>query len=79
MRSAMIYLLSAWVVISPPAGNAQIFPTPGPETPRVQSVQWVDGQAIVLTAMPETTLTVMLEPGEAIRRASLSGSRAWDV
>lgn len=59
--------------------SAQVFPTPGSETPRIQSVQWQEGGAIVLTAMPQTTLTVMLEPGETIRRATLSGSRAWDV
>lgn len=57
----------------------QTFPTPGRDSPRIQSVRWVAGQTIVLTALPETTLTVMLEPGETIRRATLSGSRVWDV
>ena len=61
------------------AGHAQVFPSPGPDTPRIQTAQWVSGQPIVLTALPETTLTVMLEPREAIQRVTLSGDRSWDV
>ena len=73
--------LTALMLALAPASavSAQIFPMPGRETPRIQTVQWAAGQPIVLTALPDTTLTVMLEPGEAIRRATLSGSRAWDV
>jgi type IV secretion system protein VirB9 len=59
--------------------SAQIYPTPGTESPRVQTVQWATGGPIVLTALPETTLTVMLEPGEMIRRATLAGSQSWTV
>lgn len=59
--------------------HAQVFPTPGTETPRIQTVQFSPGEPIVLTALPQTALTVMLEPGEAITRATLGGSRAWEV
>ncbi|MFL0357752.1 TrbG/VirB9 family P-type conjugative transfer protein [Erythrobacter sp. GH1-10] len=52
---------------------------PGPETPRSQTVEWRSGEPIVLTALPGTTLTTMLEPGETIRRIAVGGSRAWDV
>jgi len=58
---------------------AQVFPTPGPETPRIQSADWRPGEPLVLTALPQTALTVMLEPGERIQRATLSGSPAWQV
>jgi type IV secretion system protein VirB9 len=58
---------------------AQVFPTPGPETPRIQSAPWRAGEPLVLTALPQTALTVMLEPGERIQRATLSGSGAWQV
>ena len=58
---------------------AQTFPTPGPETPRIQSAQWRAGEPLVLTALPQTALTVMLEPGERIQRATLGGSPAWQV
>lgn len=59
--------------------TAQTFPTPGPETPRIQSAQWRPGEPLVLTALPQTALTVMLEPGERIQRATLSGSPVWQV
>jgi len=59
--------------------SAQVFPTPGQDTPRVQSVRWNAGQTIVLTALPGTALTAMLDPRERIERVTLGGSRAWDV
>lgn len=58
---------------------AQVFPMPGPETPRIQTADWRPGEALVLTALPQTALTVMLEPGETIQRATLGGSPAWEV
>lgn len=58
---------------------AQITPVPSPETPRVQTAQWVDNQPINLMALPETAITVMLEPGEKITRATITGSALWDV
>ncbi len=72
-------LLTFLAIAAATAANAQVFPTPGRDTPRIQTAQWVAGQPIVLTALPSTTLTVMLEPRENIRRATLSGSRAWEV
>ncbi len=58
---------------------AQTFPTPDLDNPRIQSVTWQQGQTIALTALPDTALTVMLEPGEAIQRAVLNGNQLWDV
>jgi type IV secretion system protein VirB9 len=58
---------------------AQVFPMPGPETPRIQTAEWRPGQPVVLTALPQTALTVMLEPGESVQRATLNGSTAWAV
>jgi type IV secretion system protein VirB9 len=52
---------------------------PGPETPRIQTADWRPGEPVVLTALPQTALTVMLEPGETIERATLGGSPAWEV
>jgi type IV secretion system protein VirB9 len=59
--------------------TAQVFPMPGPETPRIQTADWRPGEPVVLTALPQTALTVMLEPGETIERATLGGSPAWEV
>ncbi len=58
---------------------AQIYPTPGAETPRVQTVVWQPNEDVVLTALPQSNLTVMLEPGETILRATLSESRDWEI
>jgi type IV secretion system protein VirB9 len=59
--------------------SAQVFPEPGSDTPRIQTAVPVDGQPIVLTALPRTALTVMLEQGQSITRITLEGSRAWNV
>ncbi len=75
MRLASAFGLAAIGV----AASAQVFPTPGPETPRIQSVDWQANEPIVLTAFPNATLTVMLEPGEAIQRAVLTGNQLWEV
>ena len=70
-------LLLATILAAPLA--AQTFPSPGLETPRIQTATWDEGETIVLTALPDTTLTVMLEPGEIIRRATVTGDSAWKV
>lgn len=60
-------------------GYGQVLPTPDPNNPRVQSAEWAEGQPVILTALPESTLTVILEPTENVNRATLSGSQAWNV
>nr|WP_255548191.1 TrbG/VirB9 family P-type conjugative transfer protein [Erythrobacter ani] len=52
---------------------------PSTDTPRIQSVRGDIGGPILLTALPETSLTVMLEPGETVTRAVLGGNRSWSV
>lgn len=74
---AVFAILTAIVFAFP--ATAQIMPTPSAESPRVQSVTWQPGEPVVLTALPQTALTVMLEPGEAIQRATLGGNRSWSV
>ena len=70
--------LSLACLIAVPAA-ADVYPTPGPDNPRIQSAQWQPGERVVLTALPKTGLTVMLEPGEIIRRVVLSDDRSWEV
>ncbi|MEM9310970.1 MAG: TrbG/VirB9 family P-type conjugative transfer protein [Pseudomonadota bacterium] len=72
-------LLTGLCLLASSAASAQVFPTLGRDTPRIQSVISQPGQRIVLTALPETALTVMLEPGEVISRITLEGSRSWTV
>ena len=75
----MIRLSALLCLVSPVALAAQITPVPSGETPRVQTAQWVENQPIAIMALPETAVTVMLEPGETITRATLTGSTAWEV
>ncbi len=70
---------ASFMLLSTAPLTAQVFPIPGPETPRIQTAEWRPGEQLVLTALPQTALTVMLEPGETIQRATLGGSPAWEV
>lgn len=58
---------------------AELMPQPGPDNPRLQTVQWQPGQQFLLTVLPEAGLTVMLEPGEQITRATISDASAFEV
>lgn len=75
MRSLPAFLLLAGSV----PGAAQVMPVPSDETPRVQTALFSSDQKIMLIALPETALTVMLEPGEMITRATLNGSSRWKI
>ncbi|MGB3470386.1 MAG: TrbG/VirB9 family P-type conjugative transfer protein [Erythrobacter sp.] len=77
MRSLAV--ISALAVVLALPLEAQVFPTLGRDTPRIQSVVWKPGQRVILTALPETALTVMLERSETVSRATLEGSRAWEI
>lgn len=59
--------------------NAQVYPMPSEENPRLQDIAWHAGEEVVLTALPESGLLVVLEPGEGIARVVLSDSTSWDV
>ena len=54
------------LIAAPVALAAQTVPSLDDANPRLQSVQYEPGERILLTALPESGLTVMLEPGEQI-------------
>lgn len=58
---------------------AQVLPEPGDRNPRLQTIRWAPDAEVLLTALPGTGLTVMLEPGEQIRRATIGDGSAYDV
>lgn len=74
-----IVTLSAGLAILPALAQAQVLPRPDPLNPRLQTVDWVEGQEVILTALPATGLTVVLEPGEAIERVAVSNESAASV
>ncbi len=58
---------------------AEVHPMPSEDSPRIQTIKWERGQRTILTALPETALTVMLEPGDSIQRVTLGNDLDWDV
>lgn len=60
---------AAWalplLLVSAPLA-AEVIPEPGIANPRVQTVRWQAGQTIRLTALRQTGLTLMFDPGETI-------------
>lgn len=67
-------LIALALLTSP--GSAQVLPEPSFENPRIQSVRFEPGQEIQLTALPETGLTLVLEPGEQITRVAVDDGNA---
>ena len=72
-------LIALAALLAPAAAQADVYPVPGTDTPRVQEVRWTALERVVLTALPQSALTVMLEPGEEIRRVTLGDERSWEV
>lgn len=63
MKLLALPLALAWL---PTAALAQTMPVPDAANPRLQTAVWQDGAETLLTALPQTGLTVMLEPGEQV-------------
>ena len=51
MRSFFSLLALIGLASAVPA-VAQVYPTPGEQSPRIQTVAWEPGQSVVLTALP---------------------------
>ncbi|MXP45962.1 hypothetical protein GRI43_00965 [Altererythrobacter luteolus] len=74
---AAILALSSATASAPLA--AQVLPQPSAENPRLQTVRWTPGQEIILTALPDTGLTVVLEPGEQVRRVAVDDQNTVEI
>jgi type IV secretion system protein VirB9 len=67
----MMRLLFACVLALPVAAAGQVLPRAEGTDPRLQTIAWIEGREVTLTAMPKTALTVMLEPGEKVLRVTI--------
>ena len=76
MRCLLLVLL---VAALPGASFAQQAPTPSFDDPRVQTIAYDPAQPVRLVAFANSTLTVMLLPGDRIERLALSDPDAFDV
>jgi len=63
----------------PGMAAAQQSPTPGFDDPRLQTVTYDPARPVRLVAFLNTTLTVMLLPGDRIQNVMLSDPAAFDV
>lgn len=61
-RLLSLLILALW----PASLNAQLLPHPSDEAPQIQTVQFAQGGSVLLTMLPDTPITVMLEPGQSI-------------
>ena len=75
----MLPLLGCAALLASSALSAQAVPRPGLDNPRIQTVTFEQGISIALTALPQTGLTVLLEPGEQIRQVILADPSAFSV
>lgn len=74
---ALVFAVASLFLAAPLA--AQVYPSPSAQSPRIQEITWQQGQSFSLTVLPESHLTVLLEPGEVIRRAVINDGQSWDV
>lgn len=74
-----LVFIALFILAAPLPSLAQVYPVPGADSPRVQTAPLEPGAEIVLTALPLTTVTAILEQGERILNASLSQGSDWDV
>ncbi|VVS98526.1 TrbG/VirB9 family P-type conjugative transfer protein [Erythrobacter sp. EC-HK427] len=61
-----------------PAG-AQTVPDVQLDNPRIQRVHYAEGASVLLTIMPGSGTTIMLEPGEVIARVTLGSEFDYSV
>ena len=67
------------VLLIPMAAVAQVIPKPDQSNPRLQTASWQAGEPVLLTIMPSSGVTVFLEPGEEIQRATIDASDGFDI
>ncbi len=75
----MKHWLILLVLLLPSIAIAQKLPDTDLSNPRIQSVEWTEGQEVLLTALPSSGMTVMLEPGEQIQRVTTGGAAGFDI
>ena len=58
---------------------AQNVPTLSDVNPRLQSIRYAEGERVLLTALPQSALTVVLEPGEQIQQVVLGAQTGYQI
>lgn len=71
--------LAIGALLAPCMLAAQTAPVSNPGTPRIQTAHWEPGEEYLFTALPQTGLTVVFEPGERIERIAVEDEAALEV
>lgn len=75
MRAIALLLAIVW----PASLAAQVMPQASNEASQVQTVQFAPGAPVLLTMLPDTPITVMLEPGQTIAEVAPGGGDDFKV
>lgn len=71
--------LVALLVLTASPAAAQIMPVPSEDNPRLQSARFSQGEEVLLTLLPETPLTVILQGDETITGIELDEEQPFRV
>ncbi len=71
------FFLPLLLTVSPLA--AQVTPMPDPDNPTRQSIRYVPGEQIVLTALPGVPLTLSFDPADPVLQVDDGDTQGWTV
>lgn len=72
------FLIGAALLVATPLA-AQVAPTPDPDNPTRQSVRYVPGVQVLLTALPGVPLTIAMDPADPVLAIEQSNAPGWTV
>lgn len=75
----MIRLAAFGLLLFAAPAAAQNVPALSEENPRLQSIRYAEGERVLLTALPQSALTVVLEPGEQIQQVVLGAQTGYQI
>lgn len=77
----MIRLLAALLILTgaSSASEAQVAPQPGAGDPRLQTIDYSEGQVVQLRGAPGYELLVELSPDERVENVAMGDTSAWQV
>ena len=75
----MKWLAALFVLGAPAIAQAQTVPDLQLDNPRIQTVQHAEGMSVLLTIMPGSGTTVMLDSGETIQRVTMADNGGYEV
>jgi type IV secretion system protein VirB9 len=72
-------LLALLLLAGAQAASAQVRPTPGPGDPRLQTIEYRDGEVVLLELAPGYQMTLELAQDEQIENVAVGNSAAFQI